>query len=64
LQDKLMRAAEVAQTLGVTQQTVYAMVREKRLAAVHLGGTRTLRFRAADVEAVLKPVEHRELANV
>ena len=47
-QDRLLSPLEVAEQLGVSDQTVYNWVREKRIAATRMG--RLLRIRQGDVE--------------
>lgn len=52
-----MTAAEVADAAKVTRTTVSRWVRDGSLPAIRLPGGRTLRFRRADVDALLAPVE-------
>jgi excisionase family DNA binding protein len=52
----LLTTREVATLLGVSMETVRDYVLVGRLPAVRLS-SRTLRFRVADVEATMTPVE-------
>ena len=46
--DRLLSPLEVAEQLGVSDQTVYNWIREKRIAALRMG--RLLRIRQSDLE--------------
>ena len=48
--EKLLRAKEIAEILGVPVGTIRAWVFEKRLPFVHLG--RAIRFRSEDIEVI------------
>ena len=48
---------EVAQRLGVNEQTVRVWIRSGKLPASRLAGRRVLRIRQSDIEAVLEPVD-------
>jgi len=48
---------DVAQRLGVNEQTVRAWIRSGKLPASRLAGRRVLRIRESDLEAVLEPVD-------
>jgi putative molybdopterin biosynthesis protein len=50
-QDSYLTPLQVAEELGVSDQTVYNWIREKRLAATKIG--RTLRIRRSDLERVI-----------
>ena len=50
-QDPYLSPLQVAQELGVSDQTVYNWVREKKLAATKIG--RQLRIRRSDLERVI-----------
>ena len=47
-QDRLLSPLEVAEQLGVSDQTVYNWIREKRIASLRMG--RLLRIRQSDLE--------------
>ena len=47
-EDRLMSPLEVAEQLGVSDQTVYNWIREKRIAALKMG--RLLRIRQSELE--------------
>lgn len=47
-QDRLLSPLEVAEQLGVSDQTVYNWIREKRIAALKMG--RLLRIRQGELE--------------
>lgn len=56
--DDLLTVVEVAEYLGVSRTHVQRLIyRDKSLPAVYVaGGTRVLRVRRADVDALLRPV--------
>ncbi len=55
-QDVFLSPDDVAQRLGVNEQTVRAWIRSGKLPASRLAGRRVLRIRESDIEAVLEPV--------
>ncbi len=46
---KLFRVAEAAAVLGLTPMTVYQMIKQGRLRAVHPTGGKTIRIRPEDL---------------
>ena len=55
--DVFLSPDDVAQRLGVNEQTVRAWVRSGKLPASRLAGRRVLRIRESDIESVLEPVD-------
>lgn len=45
-----------AEYLGVTDRTIRNMIADGRLPGYKLGGSRAIRIRIADLEAVLQPI--------
>lgn len=52
--------AQVAQALSLSLSTVRAMLRDHRLPARRLRGSRLLRISRVDLEALLEPVDNRD----
>jgi len=46
--EKLLKVGEVAEILGVTEQSIYRMVKEKRIINLKLSN-KILRFRESDI---------------
>ena len=56
----LLKVDDVAAAQRCSRGTVYRHVREGDLRALRVGPSGPLRFRQADVEALLRPVHHEE----
>lgn len=61
--DELLTTAEVANRCRVSRMTVSRWVTDGKLHAIRLPGGRSLRFRAADVDAILEPTGPAEAAS-
>lgn len=55
--DPLVSLGWAAEYLSVDTQTVRRLVKRGELPAYRLGGSRTMRVRLSDVDAILRPVE-------